>query len=331
MRWSALVPAALTRPVLLALLALAALGLGGCARTLEAAPAAPAAIHATWPGCPALGAFDDPQRNAGPPGAGALPDGFVPREAVVCTVGERSTPEGALVQVGLERRATDLGSLLGYLARPSEVSSRPDELVCPAMAVLPVWLFLADAEGRWVTPALPTDACGFPLGTFGGTASGLDQLRYRDTVVQRLRLLEAPEARAAGCSTRWKDLVAIAAAEQPRSAPVRTDPWDGVPLRLCVYRVPAEEQAGPSPTGEFVGGRVLDRRARAGVLAALTGTRAAPGSCDRPAGRFAVLQPAAGGDAVHVELDGCRRVLHGTDLLATGGPDLVRRLEAFGR
>lgn len=182
------------------LVVLLTLGLVGCARTLEAAPAPPAEIRANWPGCAATGAFDDPDQYTGPPGAGSIPDGFVPAAAVLCDRGERTAADGAVLRVGLERRASDITPLLSYLARPSEVSSRPDDLVCPAMAVTPLWLFLTDADGHWVTPTVPTDACGFPLGTFGQPGPALPELRYRDTVVRELGVQESAEARRSGCA-----------------------------------------------------------------------------------------------------------------------------------
>lgn len=323
------------RGLLLVALLVAAAGLGGCARTLTAAPAAPAEVHSSWPGCDAVGAFDDPYQSAGPPDPGSIPEGFVPTQAVLCGRGERTSAAGAVLQVGLERRAGDIAPLLSYLARPSEVSSRPDDLVCPAMAVTPAWLFLTDADGRWVTPAIPTDACGFPFGTFTPSGPALPELRYRDTVVRQLRVHESAEARRSGCSMQWKNVVAAGEPETRRAA-VRTDPFAGAAVRVCRYGVAEEEQASSAPGGELLSGGLLDGRQRRNLVDGLVGSPAAPRGCDERASRFAVLRAAEGGRFLQVELDGCRRILHPStggeaDALAQAGVTLVRLLDAAGR
>lgn len=316
-------------------LLVAAAGLAGCARTLEAAPAAPAEIHSSWPGCDAVGAFDDPHQSAGPPDPGSIPDGFAPTRAVLCGRGERTSADGAVLQVGLERRAGDLAPLLTYLARPSEVSSRPDDLVCPAMAVTPAWLFLTDADGRWVTPAIPTDACGFPFGTFAESGPALPELRYRDTVVRRLGVQESADARRSGCGMQGKNVVAAGEPETRRAA-IQTDPFAGAAVRVCRYGVAEEEQASSAPIGELLGGRVLDRRQRRSLVDGLAGSPAAPRGCGERASRFAVLMTAEGGRFLQVELDGCRRILHPAtggeaDALAQADATLVRLIDAAGR
>lgn len=305
----------------------------GCARTLKAAPAE---IHSSWPGCDATGAFDDPDQLAGPPKPGSIPEDFVPTGAVLCDRGERTSADGAVLQVGLERRAGDIESLLTYLARPSERSSRPDDLVCPAMAVTPAWLFLTDAGGRWVTPAVPTDACGFPFGTFAESGPAFPQLRYRDTVVRRTRVQESAEARKSGCSMQWKNVLPAEEEPQTRRAPIRTDPFDGAAVRVCRYGVAEEEQAAAEPSGELLGGRVLDRRQRRSLVDSLVGSPAAARRCDERASRFAVLRATSGQLFLQIELDGCRRVLHpgpggGAAALAQADAALVRLVDSWGR
>lgn len=307
----------------------AATVVAGCARTLEAAPATPAEIHSNWPGCDATGAFENPDQLAGPPDPGSIPADFVPAGAVLCGRGERTSLDGAVLQVGVERRADDIEPLLTYLARPSEQSSQPDDLVCPAMAVTPAWLFLTDAGGRWVTPAVPTDVCGFPFGTFAESGPAFPQLQYRDTVVRRIRVQESAEARKSGCSMQWKNVLPAEDEPQTRRAPIRTNPFDGAAVRVCRYGVAEEEQAASEPEGELLSGQVLDRRQRRSLIDGIVGSAAAPRRCYERASRFAVLMAAGGGPSLQVELDGCRRVLHRetgseADALAQADAALVR-------
>lgn len=167
------------------LLLVATVGAAGCSH-LEGAPAAvPATIHPAWPGCDPLGAFQEPQPT-NPFETGAVPAAFEPAAVVLCVVQDRGGAGGTDEQiVDVERRATEITSLLTYLARPSQRSTDPD-LSCPAMAWLRPWLFLVDADGRWVTPQLPTDACGFPVGLFDGENRPLpyDSLPYTDRVIR---------------------------------------------------------------------------------------------------------------------------------------------------
>ena len=152
----------------------------GCAIPSAAAPPPPASVGASWPGCWRVGAFPDPYAGDGPPDVGGVPEGFVPRLAVLCERGERPDVRGDTVSVALERTATDIGPLLTYLARPSE---RPTDGACPAIAVLPPWLFLLDETGRYMSPALPRDACGLPLG-WQSPESAWSALPYTDRVVR---------------------------------------------------------------------------------------------------------------------------------------------------
>jgi hypothetical protein len=159
----------------------ALLALVGCTIPGAAAPPPPPAqVGATWPGCRSVGAFPDPYAGDGPPGVGGIPDGFLPQRAVLCERGERANARGETVSVELERTATAIAPLLTYLARPSE---RPTEGACPAIAVLPPWLFLLDETGRYVAPAIPRDACGLPLG-WQSPESAWSALSYTDRVVR---------------------------------------------------------------------------------------------------------------------------------------------------
>ena len=178
--------AVLATTTLAAAVLAAAGGLAGCARTLDAAaPPTPAEVHPRWPGCAATGAFDDDRHDSGGrPGRGSVPDGFRPVAAVVCALDRRTDGGGEVVRSERELRADDIAALLTYLARPSQVSSDPQDLVCPAMGVTPLWLFLVDAHGRWITPAAPTDPCGFALDTFREPGPAYEQLDFHVVVAR---------------------------------------------------------------------------------------------------------------------------------------------------
>ena len=316
--------------------ALGAAGLSGCARTSEAVPAAPAEVRPSWPGCAATGAFGDEQtRWAGPEGPGALPADFTPVEALVCATDQRTREDGAVVRVGLERRADDIAPLLAYLARPREVSDRRDELVCPALAVEPVWLFLLDAAGRWVTPRVPTDPCGLPLDTFSEAGPAYRQLDFGAPVVTELRVEESAEARRSGCAQQWKDPLPVEA-DEARPAPVDPEPFAAGEVRVCRYRLAEEERSSQTPVGDLVRGQLLDRGARRTLLDALVRARPASRACDQPADRFALVRSTLQDRALYVELDGCRRILDqgpdgSTGTLAHAGRGLVRVLETLTR
>ena len=171
----------------LLVVSLVLLGLAGCSRTVDAPPPAPAVVHPRWTGCDGLGAYRGFEPLNDLPGRGGIPADFTPVAAVLCETAERpgKSAQAAPVTVDLERRATEIAPLLTYLARPSRISTDSEDLVCPAMAWLPPWLFLLDDQGRWLSPQLPTTPCGFPLpeSTSNGVASW-DALPYTDKIIR---------------------------------------------------------------------------------------------------------------------------------------------------
>ena len=152
---------------------LLALALGACSAPADdpyvpppLAPRTPAPVSSGWPGCQAVGAFTDPGGGVPPAPWGSVPNGFVPQRAVLCQTTTRDDPAGSSAgtrTVRLERTATDLAPLLTYLARPDEP---PVDGACSADAWLPPWLFLVDAQGRYLRPAIPVDGCEKPLGWY---------------------------------------------------------------------------------------------------------------------------------------------------------------------
>lgn len=146
----------------------------------------PSEIRARWPGCAQL-AFNDQTAQSSelmtdPPKGGALPAGFIPASAILCA--ERVNDRGAGGVDGLERRSTELGPLLTYLARPSRWTLR--SVNCLSLGWIPPWLVLVDDSSRWVAPSVPLDACGFALDLFKDSGPAYNNLAYTDAVVASL-------------------------------------------------------------------------------------------------------------------------------------------------
>jgi hypothetical protein len=189
--------------------------------------------------------------------------------------------------------------------------------VCTTELYLPPFFVLLDAQGRWVRPGVPSDACGKVRREVRDALQGL---RLTTVSSRPIKEIESSEAAAAGCSQQWADMVWVTggwgAADEAAVVPPG---FDGpVRIRLCVYRVPAEQQRTGKPAGDFVSGRYLSDEQWADTRREIEA--AAPtGPCTTPANRFAVLHLAAG--QIYAELDGCRRLLART----AGGRETLRQ------
>jgi len=143
--------------------------------------------------------------------------------------------------------------------------------------------------------------------------------------------IESSEAAAAACTPQWADLVGVTAARVTAGGPAVVPPgFDGpVPVRLCVYRVPADRQGTEKPAGDLVSGRYLGDEQWAGVRREIESAGAAA-VCTTPASRFAVLHFGAG--QIYAELDGCRRLLataaDGSETIRQSPPALIALLTA---
>ena len=174
------------------------------------------------------------------------------------------------------------------------------------------WLFLLDADGRYVAPRIPVDGCGKPLGWYRerGTAWGV--LAYSDRVVGPSKDL----AEQVGCPAAQADVVgALSSSSHRRAGAFVGDPFAGRPLRFCVYDASG---AGGEP-GPFVTGQSLVPDERAAFLAALASAPESTGPCSSEDGQVAVVGPRDGSANVFVELGGCRRVVE-RDRLDAGRP-----------
>ncbi|MEE6263873.1 hypothetical protein [Plantactinospora sonchi] len=254
-----------------------------------------------------------------------LPENFVATTAVLCLQGPRTRPDRGEDLVHFEKRAENVDELVTALRLPDEPRTGDP---CPLNLVLVPWFAVLDAEGRWTRPGVPRNACGQPRGE---VMRALDQLTLTEVSARPIREIESAGAAASGCGQGRADTVAM----QTRLAPAMTPgPVDDLPLgsarqvRLCVYRVPADQQGNEKPAGDFEYGLLLPADRWARLRAALV-NRGPARDCALPAGRFALLQAPddAGKGDVTVELDGCRRVLvttgSGRSTLAQGDAALT--------
>ncbi|WP_157742457.1 hypothetical protein [Micromonospora chokoriensis] len=276
----------------------------------------PAEIVDAWTSCaeaaPRAGeviTVPDPQTSAPAvpePRIGRIDPAFTPVAVVLCGREIRPRPNGGQEQTATERRAEDIGALLAALRLPDQQAD--GQVACTLDMVIPPWLALVDEQGRWLRPYLPTDSCRKPRTE---VTSALAGLQWKTVATRTVGQVESPAAEAAGCAQRWSDMVWVETRHGgPRPPASAVSPAAG-PLRLCVYEVPASEQGGDKPAGDFVYGGPLPAERQAGVLRGLSNRRAVA-DCATPASRFAVLRPldeTTAGPERYVELDGCHRFL----------------------
>ncbi|MFI7547096.1 hypothetical protein [Actinoplanes sp. NPDC049599] len=295
------------------------------------APAPPAGqlkIEPAWTSCAAEAPTPSGPGLPGPADAGTLPrldDSFQPVAAVVCSSAPLRRTDGGQDLVATESRAEDVTALVTALRLPDE---RLSGGACTLELYLPPFFVLLDARGRWVRPGLPADECGKVRSEVRNAVQGL---RLTPVAGRPVREIESSEAAAAGCGQQWSDMVWVAGAgagaDSGRAAVVPPG-FDGPePVRLCVYRVPAEQQRTGKPAGDFVSGRYLSDEQWSGARREIE-SAAAAGPCTTPASRFAVLHFGAG--QLYVELDGCRRLLaqaaDGSQTLRRASPALLALL-----
>jgi hypothetical protein len=283
----------------------------GCANA-GTAPGGTPEVNPTWDSCPTT--------RAAPDAGGDLPrlgDDFTPVAVTICATGPRAAVAGGEDLVATEQRSDDVAALVAALRLPDE--ERTSGACTLDLPIVP-WFALHDAQGRWVRPGVPVDACGKPRIEVREAIAALPL-----TTVTRRKVGEVTSsaAAAAGCEQRWADMIAVEAGDGSTAPPpAGYAPAPDAEVRVCVYRVPPAERDSGKPAGEFVAGGPLTSAEWAAVRRALpSGTPAA--RCGTPANRFAVL---AG--EVYVELDGCRRVLSaGGGGLLQGTAELTRALE----
>lgn len=148
---------------------------GGTAAGGTAASGTPAsgAVHASAPATPVTPGPPAPTVSGGPVPVGgvacaswpsnavhaALPASFVPVSVERCVNGVQAIPgKGLWTTATLQRSTGDLSDLVSAL-RQHSVPRKPG-IVCPAIAVIPPQVVLANAAGQTLIPQLPVGGCG---------------------------------------------------------------------------------------------------------------------------------------------------------------------------
>ena len=257
---------------------------------------------------------------------GTLPDDFVPTEVIECVVASKSFAGEGVWSVLQERRArTGIEALVAAMRLPSQPT--PAQQACDAMLVVVPWFGFFDARGHWLRVDVPRDSCGKPL---GAVRTALDALTF--TTIRETRLhqdltpeqarLES-EATALGCTTQFKDMIAIVDADPGAPRTVPGSVLGGArPTALCRFSAAADAQGMPMLT--FVSGE----RPSAGQGAALAAALEAGGPVRPCTARHTSVVGlfTAGNDWVLVEVDGCHRVYGGSAHWRQAAPALLAAL-----
>ncbi|MEU8611744.1 hypothetical protein AB0C29_27540 [Actinoplanes sp. NPDC048791] len=295
----------------------------GCAG--QAADAGKPKVEPAWTSCAAAGATSSGPASGGS-GLADLPplDGsFEPVAAVVCSSAPLRRADGGEDMTATESRADDVTALVAALRLPDEPISGG---ACTLELYLAPFFALLDAQGRWVRPGVPHDSCGKVRSEVREALGGL---RLTPVSSRPIREIESSEAAAAGCTQQWADMVWVSGQWGTKGEPaVVPAGFDGpVQVRLCAYRVPADQQRTGKPAGEFASGRYLSEQQWAAVRKEVEAAAPAP-ACTSPASEFVVLHLGSG--QLYVERDGCRRLLaqaaDGRDTIRQASPKLLALL-----
>jgi hypothetical protein len=296
-----------------AVLVVLAVLVAGCGPAGPNRPHEPLQVHAQWSSCAEAVPDPLPETVTETTALPLLGKDFSPVRAVVCDAKPERRPDGGEDLVATEEWADAIDGLVAALRLPDE---RPTNGACTADLPLVAWFALLDADGRWVRPGLPMDACGKIRIEVREAVGALNRTRVSS---RSLREIDSASAAKAGCSQTWADMVWVETAESGRTLaggvrPFASDAASGVEVRLCVYRVPPQEQRTGKPAGTFERGGILPPQRWAAIAKAIVAAGPAH-ACNQAAGAFALLRRTDGtGGEVYVELDGCQRVL------ASGGP-----------
>ncbi|UUT34896.1 hypothetical protein [Microbacterium elymi] len=290
------------RVVLVCLLALV---LAGCA-------GGPGAFASPRPVATPVSALGCGGEDAGP-APGGIPAGFTPNAAYLCDpIATQDDAQGTWSGTRLTRYAGDLAPLVAALAESDE-PRWPGP--CPAIGFAGPLLWLGAADGSYLRVAYPATGCGMPR--TDAVFAALDALTVVDEHFQRDRLIDSAAARRDGCPPTAAPLILLGHAVEP--VPQLLEPRA---LTLCRYEGEPPASDGPDASVSspaFAGAAVLDEAAAVALLDEATVTTPAS-ACDVPASRYVVLVAAPGptpapsliqdvGDALTVELDGCRRLI----------------------
>jgi len=256
-----------------------------------------------------------------------LPEDFTAVAVVECVVEARPVAGDGSWDFLVEKRATSgVEAFAAALRRPDEP---PTDGVCPAIGYLVPWFVLVDASHRTVHARIPATACGQPQGDAMTTLKALSFVEVsatrRDQVQTEAQVKVGAAAAAVGCSTPFKDMIAITDADKG-SMTSASDPILGTsPGLVTLCRFSAGQDTDGMPMLTFVSGEKLTAAQSASVVTALAASGPAQ-PCRAAHTEVVGLFTEQNGWAL-VELDGCRRVTSGD----TGGsrqatPDLLAQL-----
>ncbi|GIE98841.1 hypothetical protein Ari01nite_63060 [Paractinoplanes rishiriensis] len=264
-------------------------------------PAEAPLVQPTWESCaaaaPSARGLDGAQDALSMP---RLDGSFQPVSAVVCGSAPVKQANGSTALVASENKATDIAAVVAALRLPDEA---PTDGACTMDLPVVPWLALVDADGRWVQPGVPKDACGKPRIEF---RDAFGAMRTTQVSAKPVQELESAEAAKTGCGQSWADMVWATSQMGLGRTALPVLPAADAAARICVYTVPEDQRGTGKPAGRFASGGRLAAEKWAGAREQLTVSKDAA-ACSTPATRFAVLQVEQA--TLYVEADGCERVL----------------------
>ncbi len=318
------------RIVLLAALGVLVTALAGCATPTSADPGVEPLIDGVNDAIGSIRADlgSDCESGGGP--AASVPSLIpLPADAVLISA-TRCLYEAAIVPgdgewlMRIEQQAiSGLETLAAALRLPNEPTA--DGQACRAIGYIQIVITVTDTAGQQIHPKVPETACGAPLEATTDAIAALPWTTVATTKAARSRSeLEV----SSGCSSSWKPVIALTAAEGSGS---QTWPVDTTarPLRVCRYDLdpgPANaiqvNDATSYRLGVLVSASTLDAAAAGPLLTALSAAPRAVGQCSQPEHPFAVVStPDGAGTWAAIELGGCYRAL-------LDGENYVRQLDA---
>jgi hypothetical protein len=250
---------------------------------------APARQDVPEPGPPVWVAAECEGPVTGTEKRGGIPTDFTATSVLRCT---QEIRDQANVLV-TERTKESVAKLTDLLRKPSDPLTND---VCTADLQLPPHFLLVDAAGRALLPQVPTDPCGKPRRE---VVDLLKSLTYERVAEVPLGTVPPTEGEA-GCSTEWKDEIALGGAKPGPATALWPEPVDA--LKVCVYNVDKPQ------VGSLESGRVVEGERSQALRDALAEAGPA-GPCTSEHTRFAVLHPKGKATWATIELDGCLRVL----------------------
>ncbi len=237
-----------------------------------------------------------------------LPDDFVVTAVVECVLEARPVPGDGRWNFLVEKRATaKVDAFTAALRRPDDPRTNG---ACSAVGYVVAWFALVDAAGRIAHATIPADSCGQPQAEAMTALQALPFVEVsavrRDQLQTEAQTNVDAAAAAAGCSTPFKDMIAITDGDK-RPMTSAPDPILGSSTgRVTVCRYSAGKDTDGMPLLTFVSGEKLSASSSTAVVGALAASGSAK-PCTVTHTEVAGLFSEKNGWAL-VELDGCHRV-----------------------